>query len=166
MSDSTLCALWARARISTAFAPLGALPKDSNMIKIGIVDDHAIVRSGLKQFFSDQVDLRVVGEAASGREAIDLVRNVELDILVMDLSMPGQSGIDALAMIRAKAPDVGILILSGYPEEHYAVNLIRQGASGYLNKECDPSDIVDAIRVISLASAISRLRWPSCWRSN
>ena len=115
------------------------------MIKIGIVDDHAIVRSGLKQFFSDQVDLRVVGEAGSGREAIDLVRNVELDILVMDLSMPGQSGIDALAMIRAKAPDVGILILSGYPEEHYAVNLIRQGASGYLNKECDPSEIVDAI---------------------
>ncbi len=124
--------------------------KDINMIKIGIVDDHAIVRSGLKQFFSDQVDLRVVGEAGSGREAIDLVRNVELDILVMDLSMPGQSGIDALAMIRAKAPDVGILILSGYPEEHYAVNLIRQGASGYLNKECDPSEIVDAIRVISL----------------
>ena len=82
------------------------------MIKIGIVDDHAIVRSGLKQFFSDHVDLRVVGEAASGREAIDLVRNVELDILVMDLSMPGQSGIDALAMIRAKAPDVGILTVA------------------------------------------------------
>ena len=118
------------------------------MIKIGIVDDHAIVRSGLKQFFSDQVDLRVVGEAGSGREAIDLVRNVELDILVMDLSMPGQSGIDALAMIRAKAPDVGILILSGYPEEHYAVNLIRQGASGYLNKECDPEEIATAIRTV------------------
>jgi DNA-binding NarL/FixJ family response regulator len=124
--------------------------KGSIMIKIGIVDDHAIVRTGLKQFFSEHVDLRVAGEAASGREAIDLVRNVELDILVMDLSMPGQSGIDALAMIRAKAPDVGILILSGYPEEHYAVSLIRQGASGYLNKECDPQEIVDAIRVISL----------------
>ena len=68
----------------------------------------------------------------------------------MDLSMPGQSGIDALAMIRAKAPDVGILILSGYPEEHYAMNLIRQGASGYLNKECDPIEIVNAIRTISL----------------
>ena len=102
------------------------------MIRIGIVDDHAIVRSGLKQFFSEHVDLRVVGEAASGREAIDLVRTTEMDVLVMDLSMPGQSGIDALAMIRAKAPDVGILILSGYPEEHYAMNLIRQGASGYI----------------------------------
>jgi DNA-binding NarL/FixJ family response regulator len=120
------------------------------MIKIGIVDDHAIVRNGLKQFFSEQVDLRVVGEAASGREAIDLVRTTEIDVLVMDLSMPGQSGIDALAIIRAKAPDVGILVLSGYPEEHYAMNLIRRGASGYLNKECDPTEIVNAIRVISL----------------
>jgi two-component system invasion response regulator UvrY len=73
------------------------------MIKVGIVDDHAIVRSGLKQFFSEQVDLRVVGEAASGREAIDLVRTTELDVLVMDLSMPGQSGIDALGMIRTIA---------------------------------------------------------------
>ena len=120
------------------------------MINVGIVDDHAIVRSGLTQFFADFVDLRVMGEAASGREAIDLVRNVELDVLIMDLSMPGQSGIDALAMIRAKAPDVGILILSGYPEEHYAVNLIRQGASGYLNKACEPAEIVEAIRVIAL----------------
>ena len=120
------------------------------MIKIGIVDDHAIVRAGLKQFLSEQVDLRVEGEAGNGREAIDLVRTTELDVLVMDLSMPGQSGIDALAMIRAKAPDVGILILSGYPEEHYAMNLIRQGASGYLNKECDPSEIVEAIRTIAL----------------
>lgn len=100
------------------------------MIRIGIVDDHAIVRSGLKQFLSAQVDLRVVGEAASGREAIDLVRAVELDVLVMDLSMPGQSGMDALGMIRAKAPGVGILILTAYSEEHYAMNLIRQGASG------------------------------------
>ena len=120
------------------------------MIKIGIVDDHAIVRSGLRDFFSQHVDLRVVGEAASGREAIDLVRNHEIDVLVMDLSMPGQSGIDAIAMVRAKAPDTGILILSGYPEEHYAMSLIRQGASGYLNKECEPKEIVEAIRTISL----------------
>ncbi len=120
------------------------------MINIGIVDDHAIVRTGLKEFFSEQVDLRVVGEAASGREAIDLVRTFpELDVLVLDLSMPGQSGMDALAMIRAKAPDLGILILSGYPEEHYAMNLIRQGASGYLNKQCEPMEIVNAIRTIS-----------------
>ncbi|RUP24845.1 MAG: response regulator transcription factor [Curvibacter sp.] len=120
------------------------------MIRIGIVDDHAIVRSGLRNFFADHVDLRVVGEAANGREAIDLVRTTEMDVLLMDLAMPGQSGLDALAMIRAKAPDVGILILSGYPEEHYAMNLIRQGASGYLNKECDPAEIVEAVRTIAL----------------
>ncbi|PZU36772.1 MAG: DNA-binding response regulator, partial [Acidovorax sp.] len=120
------------------------------MIKIGIVDDHAIVRAGLRQFLSEHVDLRVVGEASNGREAIDLVRVHEIDVLVMDLSMPGQSGLDALAMLRAKAPDMGILILSGYPEEHYAINLIRQGASGYLNKECEPKEIVEAIRTIAL----------------
>jgi DNA-binding NarL/FixJ family response regulator len=64
--------------------------------------------------------------------------------------MPGQSGIDALGMIRAKAPDLGVLILSGYPEEHYATNLIRQGASGYLNKECDPLEILNAVRTIAM----------------
>ncbi len=121
------------------------------MIEVGIVDDHAIVRSGLRQFFAEQVDLRVVGEAANGREAIDLVRTApQLDVIVMDLAMPGQSGIDVLTMIHAKVPGVGILILSGYPEEFYAVNLLRQGASGYLNKGCDPMEIVNAIRVIAL----------------
>lgn len=120
------------------------------MIKIGVVDDHKIVRSGLRQFLSEYVDLRVEAEASNGREAIDLVRQHDIDVLVMDLSMPGQSGLDAMSMLRAKAPDMGILILSGYPEEHYAVNLIRQGASGYLNKECMPSEIVEAIRVIAL----------------
>jgi len=121
-----------------------------SIVKVAIVDDHAIVRSGLRQFLSEMVDMRVVGEAASGREAIDLVRNTEIDVLVMDLVMPGQSGIDALAMIRAKAPDAGILILSGYPEEQYAINLIRQGASGYLSKDCQPMEIGQAIRTIAL----------------
>jgi two-component system invasion response regulator UvrY len=103
----------------------------------------------LRQFFEDESDLEVVGEAGSGRDAIDLVRTKEMDVLLMDLSMPGQTGIDALAMIRAKAPDLGILILSGYPEEHYALNLIRQGASGYLNKQCEPTEIVTAIRTVA-----------------
>ena len=120
------------------------------MIRVGIVDDHAIVRVGLRNFLAEQVDVRVVGEAANGREAIDLARTTEMDVMLMDLSMPGQSGIDALAMIRAKAPDVGILVLSIYPEEHYAMNLIRQGASGYLNKDCDPQDIASAIRTVAL----------------
>ena len=122
------------------------------MIKVGIVDDHAIVRSGLKQFFSEQVDLRVAGEAASGREAIDLVRTHALDVLLLDLDMPGQSGIDALGMIKAKAEHVGVLVLSGYPEHQYAVPLIRNGASGYLNKACEPSEIATAIRRVAQGS--------------
>jgi DNA-binding NarL/FixJ family response regulator len=118
------------------------------MIHIGIVDDHAIVRSGLRQYFSEQVDLRVVGEAANGREALELVRAGELDVLVMDLSMPDQSGVDALAAIKAREPDLPVLILSGFPETHYATTLLKLGASGYLNKECDPEEIVKAIRTV------------------
>ena len=118
------------------------------MIRVAIVDDHAIVRAGLRQFFSEQVDLRVTGEAANGREAVDLVRRGEVDVMVMDLSMPEHGGVDALAAIRARAPDLPVLILSGFPETHYATTLLRQGASGYLNKECDPEEIVRAIRTV------------------
>jgi len=118
------------------------------MIRIAIIDDHAIVRTGLRQYFSEQVDLKVTGEAANGREALDLVRAGDVDVLVMDLSMPDQSGVDALAAIRARAPELPVLILSGFPEEHYALTLLRQGASGYLNKECDPEEIVKAIRTV------------------
>ena len=118
------------------------------MIRVVIVDDHAIVRSGLRQFLSDHVDLRITGEAADGREALELVRGGDLDVLLMDLSMPDQSGVDALAAIKARAPDLPVLILSGFPEEHYATTLLRQGASGYLNKDCDPEEIVKAIRTV------------------
>ena len=122
------------------------------MIRIVIVDDHAIVRTGLRQYFGDQVDLRVTGEASNGREALILVQKLmregEVDVVVMDLSMPDQSGIDALAAIKARAPELPVLILSGYPETHYATTLLRHGASGYLNKECDPEEIVKAIRTV------------------
>ena len=118
------------------------------MIRVAIVDDHAIVRAGLKQYFADQVDLKVTGEAANGREALDLVRKGEVDVLLMDLSMPDQSGVDALAAIKARAPELPVLILSGFPEEHYATTLLRQGAAGYLNKECDPEEIVKAIHTV------------------
>lgn len=118
------------------------------MIRIAIVDDHAVVRAGLRQFLSDQVDLRVTGEASNGREALDLVRAGELDVMIMDLSMPDQSGVDALAAIKARAPDLPVLILSGFPETHYATTLLKQGASGYLNKECDPEEIVKAVRTV------------------
>ena len=144
--------VWALAAL-TCHPPHAYLPRCSGnkmlKIKIGLVDDHVILRTGLRKFIEESSDLVVVGEAGSGREAIDLVRSQEMDVLMMDISMPGQSGIDALAMIRAKAPDLGILILSGYPEEHYAVSLIRQGPADTLNKQCDPDEIVRAIRRIA-----------------
>ncbi|WP_284616654.1 response regulator [Aquabacterium humicola] len=118
------------------------------MIRIAIVDDHAIVRAGLRQYLSEQVDLRVTGEASNGREALDLVRQGEVDVIVMDLSMPDHGGVDALAAIKAREPDLPVLILSGFPEAHYATTLLKQGASGYLNKECDPEEIVTAIRTV------------------
>ncbi len=119
------------------------------MIRIGIVDDHAIVRTGLRQFLGEHVDLRVTGEANNGREALELARTGEVDVLLMDLSMPEQGGVDALQAIKARFPDVAVLILSGFPEAQFATQLMRHGASGYLNKECDPAEIVEAIRVVA-----------------
>ena len=118
------------------------------MIRIAIVDDHAMVRAGLRQFFSDQIDFQVVAEAATGRQAIDIVRKGDVDVILMDISMPDQSGVDALAGIKARAPDLPVLILSSFPEAHYATTLLRLGASGYLNKDCDPQEIVAAIRTV------------------
>ena len=88
-------------------------------------------------------------EAANGRDAIDIVRKGDVDVILMDLSMPDQSGVDALAAIKARFPDLAVLILSGFPETHYATTLLRQGASGYLNKDCDPEEIVKAIRTVA-----------------
>jgi DNA-binding NarL/FixJ family response regulator len=118
------------------------------MIRIGIVDDHNIVRAGLRQFLAEEVDFRVTAEGANGKDALEIARAGEVDVLLMDLSMPDQGGVDALAAIKARCPDLPVLILSGFPEAHYATTLLRQGASGYLNKECDPQEIATAIRTV------------------
>ena len=118
------------------------------MIRIGIVDDHAIVRKGLRHYLAEHVHLRVTGEANNGREALDLARTGEIDVLLLDISMPDQGGVEALKSIRERFPDLPILILSGFPETHYATALLRQGANGYLNKECDPQEIVNAIYTV------------------
>ena len=120
------------------------------MINIAIIDDHAIVRSGLRQFLSEQVDLRVVAEGSSGRDAIDILRQGDVHVLLLDVSMPDQNGVDALAAVHARAPELPVLILSGFPAEHYATVLLRQGAAGYLNKDCEPEEIVTAIRTVAL----------------
>jgi two-component system invasion response regulator UvrY len=119
------------------------------MIKVGIVDDHAIVRAGLRQFLSEHVDLKITGEANNGREALELARGGDVDVLLMDISMPDHSGVDALQAIKARFPELAVLILSGFPEAQYATTLLRYGASGYLNKECEPEEIVNAIRLVA-----------------
>ncbi|WIT14562.1 response regulator transcription factor [Paucibacter sediminis] len=118
------------------------------MIRIAIVDDHALVRAGLRQYFAEQADFQVVGEAASGREAMALLREGGLDVMLLDIGMPEQSGVDTLVAVKARAPELPVLILSGFAESQYATTLLRQGASGYLGKDCDPDEIVKAIRTV------------------
>ena len=119
------------------------------MIRIGVVDDHKVFRAGLRAYLGSEPDFDVVGEAADGREAVDLVRSQEIDVLLMDLSMPGQSGLDVLTMIRDKAPRTRIVILTGSSESQYAVKLIRSGAAGFLSKDGDPSEIAKAVRTVA-----------------
>ncbi|WP_224044008.1 response regulator, partial [Cupriavidus respiraculi] len=96
------------------------------MIRVLIADDHQIVRAGLRQFISDEPDIRVEGEAASGDEVMTRLRESEFDVVVLDISMPDRNGIDVLKLIRQRYPDLPVLILSTYPEDQYAINLIRQ----------------------------------------
>jgi DNA-binding NarL/FixJ family response regulator len=118
------------------------------MIRILIADDHAIVRAGLKQFIVDQPDMSVTGEAATGSEAISLVRASDFDVVLLDISMPDKNGIDTLKTLKQSRPELPILMLSGYAEDQYAVNLLRAGAAGYLNKEAASTQLVGAIRTV------------------
>ncbi len=120
------------------------------MIRVAIVDDHAMVRAGLKEFLSTEVDMRVTAECSNAREALDVVRQEQADVILLDISMPGNSGVDALQAIKLRAPNLPVLMLSSFPEEHYATTLLRQGAAGYLNKEADPEEITRAIRTVAL----------------
>jgi two-component system invasion response regulator UvrY len=119
------------------------------MIHLAIVDDHAIVRRGLRQFLSEEPDLSVVAEAAHGREALDMVRQDMVDVVLLDLAMPRHSGVGALAEIKAQRPTLPVLILSGFPEKYDAIAMLRLGASGYLNKDCKPQELVKAIRTVA-----------------
>jgi DNA-binding NarL/FixJ family response regulator len=127
--------------------PESAAPADL-MIRILIADDHAIVRAGLKQFIADQEDMQIAGEAATGSEAIALVRAGEFDVVLLDISMPDKNGIDTLKTIKHVRPELPVLMLSAYAEDQYAVNLLRAGAAGYLNKEAASTQLVGAIRTV------------------
>ena len=120
------------------------------MIRLLIVDDHAVVRAGLKQFLGDFDDIEITGEAESAAEAVSLMRNGVYDIVLLDISMPDRNGVDLLKQIRREKPDLPVLVLSMHPANRYAVQLLRYGASGYLQKETMPTELVEAIRKIRL----------------
>ena len=119
------------------------------MKKILLVDDHSIVRQGLRNLIELETDLEVAAEAASGVEAIKLIRSQKFDVVVMDISMPDKNGVDTLHELKHVAPDLPVLILSGYGEEQYALNLIRSGCKGYLSKDAEGDEIITAIRSIA-----------------
>ena len=118
------------------------------MIRVVIADDHQILREGLKQLLLAAGDIDVVGEAADGYEVVDRVRSLDFDLLLLDMSMPGKSGVELIKQVKAEKPKLRILVLSMHEEHQYAVRAIRAGASGYLTKESAASQLVAAIRKV------------------
>jgi len=118
------------------------------MSRVLIADDHAVVRAGYKQFLEADPSITDVGEASSGTEALDALRAKEWDLLLMDIHMPDRSGLDILKHVTSGYPDVRVLIMSGLPEEQYARNVLRAGASGYLSKGGSPEEFLKAVRLV------------------
>jgi DNA-binding NarL/FixJ family response regulator len=119
------------------------------MLKILIVDDHAVVRAGLKQILADTPDMAVAAEAATGKEALELAANAHFDLVLLDISLPDMSGLEVLKELHREDNDRPILMLSMYPEEQYAIRALKARAKGYLTKESAPAELLLAIRKVS-----------------
>ncbi|HMK59793.1 MAG TPA: response regulator transcription factor [Dissulfurispiraceae bacterium] len=119
------------------------------MIRVLIADDHKIVREGIKQILSRVPDIEVAGEAGTGQEALEKIWANHYDVVILDISLPGRNGLEILKQIRTQMPKLPVLILSMFPEEQYAIRVFRAGASGYLTKESDRDEIVQAVRWIA-----------------
>ncbi len=119
------------------------------MIKVIIVDDHAVVRKGLRQIIEDTPDLSVADEAGSGYELLEKVRLKKYDVVLLDISMPGKDGLDTLKELKNEKQDLPVLVFTVYPEEQYALRVLKAGAAGYINKECEPEALIEAIRKVS-----------------
>ena len=119
------------------------------MLRIAIVDDHQIVRAGFREMLADELDFGFAFEAATGEEALAGLRAHYTDVLLLDLSLPGQSGVDVLRAARQRHDRLRVLVLSGFPEERYALSMIRNGADGYLCKDCTREELVGAIRTVA-----------------
>ncbi|MFN3305968.1 MAG: response regulator [Candidatus Kapaibacteriota bacterium] len=120
------------------------------MIRIIIADDHAVVRTGLKQIIESDPNLRVTGEASSGFELIEKIQEGNYDVVLLDISMPGKDGLETLKDIKRIKPKLPVLIFTVYPEDQYAVRLLKAGAAGYLNKECEPEELIEAIHRVAM----------------
>jgi len=119
------------------------------MIKILIADDHAVVREGLKQIISETSDMIVADEADNGQDVLDKVSEQNFDVVLLDITMPGRSGLDVLKQLKSKKPKLPVLMLSVHPEEQYAVRTLKSGADGYLTKGSATDELIAAIRKIS-----------------
>jgi DNA-binding NarL/FixJ family response regulator len=119
------------------------------MIRLLIADDHALVRGGLKQIFALVKDFEVVGEAASGDEVLERLRQFPCELLLMDLNMPGISGTDLIALVKAQQSDLPILVLSMHNEPEVAARMLKAGAGGYITKDCEPEVLLAAIRTVA-----------------
>lgn len=119
------------------------------MIRIALVDDHDLVRAGVRRILEAEKDMQIVGEASTGADALDLLDAEDPDVLILDLSLPDLSGIDLMRSILARRPGLKVLIVSMHPEENYARRMMRAGAYGYLNKGEAPALMLEAIRKLS-----------------
>lgn len=119
------------------------------MIRLVIADDHAIVRGGLKQIFALSPDLKVVGESVNGNEVLEYLRQEPFDLLLLDLNMPGISGVDLITRVKAHRPELPILVLSMHNEPQVAARALKAGANGYITKDCEPDVLLTAIRKVA-----------------
>ncbi len=118
------------------------------MIKVLIADDHPVVRAGIKQMLADAPEIEVVGEASDGRELLELIREGGIDVLLLDITMPGLTGLDALKHISVENPALPVLVLSMHPEDQYGIRVLKAGASGYLMKSAAPDQLLSAVRKV------------------
>lgn len=113
-----------------------------------IADDHAVVRAGFRRILEDAATFRHIGEAASGTETLQRLREGIWQLVVLDINMPDRSGLDILRQIRTGYPETRVLVLSGFPERQYGLNVLRAGASGFLSKEAAPDELLRAVQVV------------------
>jgi DNA-binding NarL/FixJ family response regulator len=117
-------------------------------MKVLIADDHAVVRRGLKHILADEYKTLTVGEAENAQKALELARQQEWDVIVLDISMPGRNGLEALKELKQMRPRLPVLILTSHSEEQYAIRVLKAGAAGYMTKESAPEHLIEAIRKV------------------